>query len=399
MSRREYNTKMNLTLTGTSFVDETHINVGASAFYIDHDFFFDDDASGDVLVIRTAAAGGGTLLTRDTDFTITNQDSYLTTETGKNCYSTVTVINVAYQATTLYFSGKYVADAVDKEDVGRVTWQYSAVNASATLAPTGYTTYGCTAGTNGIALTLPTVSMAYTNLKLEFIKLDDTNSAVTIAGTISGLTNFYLIEQYQRVTIICNGTDWTIISGTRIADSGWINQSDWTNVHLGTTDITFDGKSAGSFQLGELVKEATSNNTGIIVGISATVLNIWRATGTGIWTNDRVITGQISGTTANVNNASTTKNLDRNFFHGFAKGFYNLNIQLWYSSDKSEANSVKLIEHIYAGPYGITFLGVDTNNFTLNTGSSGIAYLDTAGALQSLAANDVYYRIVTKLVI
>jgi len=404
MARREYNVKMNLNLSGQSFVDETKINVGSSAFYIDHDFFFDDDASGDVLVIRTAAAGGGTLLTRDTDYTITNQDTYLTTETGKNCYSTVTIINVAYQATTLYFSGKYVADAVDKEDVGRVTWQYSAVNASATLAPTGYTSYGCTAGTNGIRLVLPAVSMAYTNIKLEFIKLDDTNSAITIDGsgaeTINGLAQIFLIEKYQKIELICTGTEWIITKGSLIADTGWIDNSDWTTINLGCGNCTYDGK-VGTFQVGEIIKEATSSNTGIIVADSGTVLTLWRVTGTGIWTNDRVITGQISGATANVNNASTTKNASTNFYHGWAVPSYMLTAFGYYSTARSEATSYQTYPS--AGIDGVSYSGVlmngvDTNNVKFECSGAGPLII-TGGQTYNLGANDEHYRFVVKLII
>ena len=104
MATQKYNAKMNLDLTGDSFTDETHSDVGASVFTIDHDWFINDTASGDVLVIRTAAAGGGTLLVQDTDYTISNQDTVLSNSdhVDKDVYSNITIINAAYQSGALY---------------------------------------------------------------------------------------------------------------------------------------------------------------------------------------------------------------------------------------------------------------------------------------------------------
>ena len=410
MSQR-YNSRMNLSLTGTSFTDELHSDVGVSSFTLDHDFFINDAAEGEVLIIRTAQAGGGTLLVEDVDYSISNQDTVLSDadHVDMDCYSDITIINAAYQTGDLYFSGKYVADSVDSNDVSQVTWQYESANASATLSPTGYTTYGCTAGTNGIKLTLPAVSEFYTNIRIEFIKLDATNSAVMIDGnsaeTINGLASIYLLETYQKVTLMCTGTEWIIIQGTLVADSGWVNTNDWTNRHLGTSTVVYDGK-AGTFQIGELVKEATSNNTGIIVADSGTALTLWRCTGTGIFTNDRVLTGQISSATANVNNASTDKNTDYDFYHGFDKRMHFLNCDVYCSTDKTEANAQWIGPESFneSGDYagtsaGIVPTGVDTNNILFQTGTTGLRLMGTNGVLSVLDSEDYYYRIVVRFTI
>jgi hypothetical protein len=111
--------KMNLDLTGVTFSDEVHSDVGASAFVLDHDWFTEED-----LVIRTAAAGGGTLLVLDTDYQLSEESTDdatkgiagLSTRTAKSVYHKVQIINASYQTGALYFSGKYIADSADADD-------------------------------------------------------------------------------------------------------------------------------------------------------------------------------------------------------------------------------------------------------------------------------------------
>ena len=122
--------RMEINLTGTTFTDEIHQNLGASAFKLSdfngypddiddrgHDLFIQQD-----LVIRDAAAGGGNLLVEGTDYDLSNEDTDLSARvtaavgSDRNVYSTITITNAAYQAVTLYFSGKYVADANSAED-------------------------------------------------------------------------------------------------------------------------------------------------------------------------------------------------------------------------------------------------------------------------------------------
>ncbi len=106
--------KMDINLTGATFTDELHADVGASAFEIDHDFFTQSD-----LVIRTAAAGGGTLLVEGVgdDYTLSEEDTFLSGATSETVYRLITIVNVTYQTGDLYFSGKYIADANEAEDI------------------------------------------------------------------------------------------------------------------------------------------------------------------------------------------------------------------------------------------------------------------------------------------
>ncbi len=111
--------KINLNLSGVTFSDEQHSNVGSASFELDHDWFTQED-----LVVRTAPAGGGTLLVLNTDYQLSEESlddatkgvTGLSTRTGKHVYHRVQVVNAAYQAGTLYFSGKYIGDSADAND-------------------------------------------------------------------------------------------------------------------------------------------------------------------------------------------------------------------------------------------------------------------------------------------
>ena len=63
-------------------------------------------------------------------------------------------------------------------------------------------------------ITLPAAASS-TGLELTFKKIDVSGNAVTIDGnaseTIDGATTYALTTQYQKVTIICDGTNWLII--------------------------------------------------------------------------------------------------------------------------------------------------------------------------------------------
>jgi len=109
---------MTITPAGVAFTDLPLADVGAAAFQLEHDWFIRQD-----LVIRTAAGGRGTLLVEGTDYVLSQEDTYLSglataaAGAGRNVYGFIAVINVAYQAGALYFSGKYVADSNAPEDV------------------------------------------------------------------------------------------------------------------------------------------------------------------------------------------------------------------------------------------------------------------------------------------
>jgi len=107
---------MNISLSGDVFTDELHTDVGTAAFRLNHDWFID-------LVINAAAGGGGVNLALGVDYTLSTEDTNLservTDELGisKQVWGGITIINAVYQAGDLYFSGKYIADSIEAEDV------------------------------------------------------------------------------------------------------------------------------------------------------------------------------------------------------------------------------------------------------------------------------------------
>ena len=111
--------KMNIDLFGDTFTDEKHTDVGSAAFRLNHDWFID-------LVINTATGGGGTQLVLGTDYQLLIEDVKLservTEELGesKQVWGKVQIINATYQTGDLYFSGKYIADSIEAEDVNTI---------------------------------------------------------------------------------------------------------------------------------------------------------------------------------------------------------------------------------------------------------------------------------------
>jgi hypothetical protein len=119
---------MDLNLLGEVFTDYHLVDVGVAAFQLEIDWFIRQD-----LVIRDAPAGGGNLLVEGVDYTLSVESvdetgagytipGYSTRVTaavgaGRNVYHYIAVINAAYQAGDLYFSGKYVGDQAEAADI------------------------------------------------------------------------------------------------------------------------------------------------------------------------------------------------------------------------------------------------------------------------------------------
>jgi len=59
------------------------------------------------------AASGGTQLVEDTDYTLQNVDSALTSEAGFNVYTGYQIINASYQNVNLFFTYKVITSAID----------------------------------------------------------------------------------------------------------------------------------------------------------------------------------------------------------------------------------------------------------------------------------------------
>lgn len=282
----------------------------------------------------------------------------------------------------------------------------SAISVDTTIGDdTGYIIYACTAGSDGIKVTLPTAA-DNTNRCYEFIKVDDTTSVIMIDGegaeTISGLTHIFLTYQYQRVKIICDGSNWYVSEGKQIYKTGMISRSDWQNVHLGTIALDYDNLS-GTFQVGEIITGGTSSDTGVIIADDGSTLDLMMCTSGGVFQNNEEISGAWSSATADVNEATgSAKNLDCNFKHKLAVDCFLYTVRLLISTDGTynnayepksfsfdKAASADLIQ-------GFTMYQVNANQFRVQTGEDGINVVEADGTRVRLDTEDYFYEIICK---
>lgn len=104
--------RLDKVLAGTQITDEYTYRTGSTALGLLHDAFL-----ASTVVVRTAEGGGGTLLELTTDYTLSAEDSRLTTEAGATVYTKLAVVNGTYQNTPLYISYKCVADYNRASDI------------------------------------------------------------------------------------------------------------------------------------------------------------------------------------------------------------------------------------------------------------------------------------------
>ncbi len=176
-------------------------------------------------------------------------------------------------------------------------------------------------GAPDLTVTLPTAA-DNPGRKIKVIKNDTGSGKVIVDGegaeTINGTATFNLESQYNYLDLLCDGSGWIILSVKASYDTGWINRSDWTNVHLGSDDtlntdsnvthnlnaplsdiivkvlISTDGTDANSFEVqyidhlpgaslqhGITILQVDSNN--IIVQVATHGLVYSDSSGTLIW--------------------------------------------------------------------------------------------------------------------
>tara|TARA_R100000315_G_C5187990_1_gene109463 strand:+ start:210 stop:578 length:369 start_codon:yes stop_codon:yes gene_type:complete len=78
--------------------------------------------------------------------------------------------------------------------------------------------YLVTTGSSAVTANLPAAGSDYTGRVVTIFKADSGSGAVTIDGnsgeTINGSTTVALSSQYNYRTIICDGTNWLVISSS-----------------------------------------------------------------------------------------------------------------------------------------------------------------------------------------
>ena len=217
------------------------------------------------------------------------------------------------------------------------------------------------------------------------------------------LTELKLYSTHNKASLVwsIDAGAWVILELFSNISTGWINTNDWTNRELGSQIFNYDNKSAATDFTGQVIIEATSNNTWVVlsdsggVGASGT-LTCYNATGTGFATNNRQITAS-DGTTADVNEPSgSTKNNDSGVIHNFASNYkdgYERNFVI--SSDGTDNNVIDLgvSYQTIVGSLGYSVFQIDNNSYKFQTGLNGLNYLNDAGSPVQISSSDWYYYI------
>lgn len=266
-----------------------------------------------------------------------------------------------------------------------------------------------TAGANGTIITLPAVASNSGRI-IKIKRVDDAAGCCTIyppgGVTISDMEYVFLFEKHDYIELFCDGSTYHVIHASLTLQTGGINTNDYTNRELADASIPYDGASGAALVIGEKVTEAPSGNTGIIVYKTATVLTLKKVTGTGIFTDEYVLTGSIGGGTVVVNiPGSTSKNADGNFYHGFLVNAWKLDIELWVTTNAtfSWTNAVRMgraiIDSSTAGVYrGWEVFNVNTSNFKVQTANNSLSQLLEDGTENALDSEDYSYNIVARIV-
>lgn len=125
--------RLDKVLAGTQITDEYTYRTGSTALGLLHDAFL-----ASTVVVRTAAGGGGSLLELTTDYTLSAEDTRLTTEAGATVYTKLAVVNGTYQNIPLYTSYKCVADYVKAADINASIWPGKIDMTATVTAPVGW---------------------------------------------------------------------------------------------------------------------------------------------------------------------------------------------------------------------------------------------------------------------
>lgn len=188
---------------------------------------------------------------------------------------------------------------------------------------------------------------------------------------------------------------------------GWQNRSDWTAVHMGNA-VTYDDGSGTSTKSSDWTGMVISGDDGSGTNTAVCVYDSGGAGDTGIlyfydisgslgyFTNNNVLTAS-NGETIDVNEASgSSKNIDYNLYHGFGLSMVSLNEKYFYvSSDKTEANTFGFVfSDTPSSDAGLGLIGVDTNSTKVQTGLTGITYVEDTGNVAAFSTNDYYLQII-----
>jgi hypothetical protein len=127
--------RLNVLLTGYEITDYLFKRTSSAALALDHDTI---RGTAD-LEIWTGAGGTGTQLALTTDYTVSDEDTDLSTEAGISIYTKIAVINGTYHNVALYVSYKTIGDYDSVSSIEKIIADQYAFDA-ALIGFTGYST-------------------------------------------------------------------------------------------------------------------------------------------------------------------------------------------------------------------------------------------------------------------
>lgn len=212
------------------------------------------------------------------------------------------------------------------------------------------------------------------------------------ADTIAGYSEIYIDDQGNGGLIYSNGVEWKIQGDWKHTIKffdDFRGNNDWTNRELGSIDINYDNL-AGNFIVGETIVEAISGYEAVVMSDDGAVLKVKNADGN--FTNNREITGQTSGASADVNEGTgSTKNVDSDIYHGTGQNLVMIDLWLIISEDGTHDNSFFQQGFNQTGERGSAVWQTDSNSLEPQTGTSGLYICDRTGNLISLDTQDWVY--------
>jgi hypothetical protein len=139
-----------------------------------------------------------------------------------------------------------VGNATKASDINEIIPDISTKTSDYTITDTDDFTHFIAnpASTGNVNFTLPTAS-ANENRVISFINKAASSGSMTItpegSETLNGGTAQSCYQQYNRVDVISDGSEWFITSCNIGYDTGWVNVADWQNVNIST-----DGSTTGN---------------------------------------------------------------------------------------------------------------------------------------------------------
>ena len=217
------------------------------------------------------------------------------------------------------------------------------------------------------------------------------------------LDSFLIYSKGQQICFYWNGAYWIPIKKTDIIMAvNLANRSDWTGVQIGN-GVKYDNKSAVGSLTGQVITEATSGFSAIIVyddTINSILYYYELSSGFTYFTNNRELTAS-NGITCDVDEASgTNKNIDYNLYHGFGINLFQYNYDFFVSTDGTWNNSFRVLDStpnaVLGGGYTIH---QETINYTsIIATAGGLHYIGKpvgTGAI-NLTNQDYYAQLLIK---